>query len=153
MAETTLDDTFPRQYARTQRFTLGEPRTFSISTDGNRVIYLRSRSGSDSVNCLWEYDLTTSTERLIVDPLVDSHEAGEVSPEEKARRERLREAGSGITSYAVDKHVSVYAFALSGQLYVGDFATGTTTRIETDGSVFDPRFDPTGNRIAFVIDG
>lgn len=153
MAETTLDDTFPRQYARTQRFTLGEPRTFSISTDGNRVIYLRSRSGSDSVNCLWEYDLTTSTERLIVDPLVDSHEAGEVSPEEKARRERLREAGSGITSYTVDNLVSVYAFALSGQLYVGDFATGTTTRIETDGSVFDPRFDPTGNRIAFVIDG
>ena len=153
MAETTIDDTFPRQYARTQRFTLGEPRTFSISTDGNRVIYLRSRSGSDSVNCLWEYDLTTSTERLIVDPLVDSHEAGEVSPEEKARRERLREAGSGITSYAVDKHVSVYAFALSGQLYVGDFATGTTTHIETDGSAFDPRFDPTGNRIAFVIDG
>ena len=153
MAETTLDDTFPRQYARTQRFTLGEPRTFSISTDGNRVIYLRSRSGSDSVNCLWEYDLTTSTERLIVDPLVDSHEAGEVSPEEKARRERLREAGSGITSYTLDKSARVYAFALSGQLYVGDFATGTTTRIETDGSVFDPRFDPTGNRIAFVIDG
>jgi dipeptidyl-peptidase-4 len=153
MTETTHRDTFPRQYARTQRFTLGEPRTFSVSADGNRVIYLRSRSGSDPVNCLWEYDLTTSSERIIVDPLVDANDAGDLSPEEKARRERLREAGSGITSYSVDKHARVYAFALSGQLYVGDFASGTTTHIETNGPVFDPRLDPTGTRIAFVIDG
>lgn len=149
------DDSFPRQYARTQRFTLGEPRTFSISKNGDRVIFLRSRSGSDSVNCLWEYDLATSTERLIVDPLalLDSNDLGDVSPEEKARRERLREAGSGITSYTVDNTASVFAFALSGQLYVGDFGSGTSRRIETTGPVFDPRFDPTGTRIAFIIDG
>ncbi|MFM8858020.1 MAG: DPP IV N-terminal domain-containing protein, partial [Actinomycetota bacterium] len=153
MTDTSHQDTFPRQYARTQRFTLGEPRTFSISADGNRVIYLRSRSGSDSVNCLWEYDLTTFSERLIVDPLAIAGDAGDVSPEEKARRERLREAGSGITSYTVDKQARVYAFALSGQLYVGEFTTGTTSHIATHGPVFDPRFDPTGHRIAFVIDG
>ena len=31
------DDTFPRQYARTRRLTLGDPRDFAVSGDGLRV--------------------------------------------------------------------------------------------------------------------
>jgi len=30
------EDTFPRQYARTRRLTLGEPRTVTVSPDGRR---------------------------------------------------------------------------------------------------------------------
>ncbi len=155
MRSQTRDDTFPRQYARTQRFTLGEPRTFSISPDGTRVVFLRSRSGSDPVNCLWELDLETSTERLIVDPLAlaESATSTDLSPEELARRERLREAGGGITAYSVDDELEVFAFAISGQLFVGNFATASTRHIPSPGPVFDPRLDPTGRRIAFVCDG
>jgi len=50
-------DTFPRQQARTQRFTLGAPRNITVSADGERVIFLRSASGSDSTNALWVLDV------------------------------------------------------------------------------------------------
>jgi len=36
---------FPRQYARTRRFTLGVPHAFTVSPDGERVLFLRTRSG------------------------------------------------------------------------------------------------------------
>jgi dipeptidyl-peptidase 4 len=48
---------FPRQHARTQRFTLGAPRSFTVSPDGARVVFLRSSSGTDRVNRLWVLDL------------------------------------------------------------------------------------------------
>src|SRR5689334_10781112 len=60
---------FPRQSARTRRFTLGAPRGFQISPDGARVTFLRSRHGTDPVTCLWALDVDgTAEERLIVDP-------------------------------------------------------------------------------------
>lgn len=148
-------DTFPRQYARTQRFTLGEPRTFTVSPDGTRVVFLRSLGGDDPVNCLWEFDVSTAAERLVVDPrrvAVSAATAG-ASPEELARRERLREAGGGITSYTVDDNVSTYAFAVAGQLFTGTFAGDSVHLVDTDGQVFDPRLDPTGRRIAYVVNG
>ena len=40
-------DSIPAQLARTQRFTLGVPRSFQISPDGSRVVFLRSRGGAD----------------------------------------------------------------------------------------------------------
>ena len=64
-----MSDTFPRQYARTQRFTLGDPRTISVSADGQRVAFARSRAGDDPVNCLWVLDVATGEERLVADPL------------------------------------------------------------------------------------
>ena len=60
-------DSFPRQYARTQRLTLGEPRNIVVSPDGSRILFCRSSSGSDSINSLWVFDVATSTERCIVD--------------------------------------------------------------------------------------
>src|SRR5689334_12672989 len=41
----SADDTFPRLRARTQRFTLGEPRTLTLCADGSRVLFLRSAAG------------------------------------------------------------------------------------------------------------
>ena len=55
---TEMDDSFPRQYARTQRLTLGEPRDLTVTNDGARVIFARSRGGADPVNCLWVADAT-----------------------------------------------------------------------------------------------
>ena len=63
-----MTDSFPRQEARTRRFTLGVPRAFRISPDGTRVVYLRTQGGSDPVTCLWVLDVGGGTERLVVDP-------------------------------------------------------------------------------------
>jgi len=81
-------DTFPRQYARTRRLTLGEPRTVTVSPDGRRVVFVRSRHGSDPVNCLWVLDVTTGEETLVADPLVLLQEGdeSELLAAERARR-------------------------------------------------------------------
>ncbi|MFY8239118.1 MAG: S9 family peptidase, partial [Ilumatobacteraceae bacterium] len=83
-----MSDTFPRQYARTQRLTLGEPRTFTISPDGSRVVFTRSHSGSDSVNTLWVLDVSTGVEREILNPQSLGTDDVALTPEEMRRRER-----------------------------------------------------------------
>src|SRR6185312_502928 len=97
-------DTFPRQYARTQRLTLGEPRNVVVSPDGRRVVFARSRAGDDAVNCLWVLDVDAADERLVADPLellgvVDDET---LPPEERSRRERMREGAGGVTAFATD---------------------------------------------------
>jgi dipeptidyl-peptidase 4 len=154
----TSNDTFPRQYARTQRFTLGEPRNLTVSDDGERVVFLRSAGGSDPVNSLWVLDVGTGEERLVADPEVllagTASSAGDTDGEpsdlERARRERLRESATGITAYATDDTTSVVAFALAGRLFVGGLRSGRARPLEVTGPVFDPRPDPTAKRIAYV---
>lgn len=151
---TPIADTYPRQYARTQRLSLGEPRNISVSPDGSRVVFLRSRGGSDSVNCLWVLDVDTGEERLVADPKVllsaGLDTTDDLTPEEKARRERLREGAGGITSYATDRDVTVYCCTLSGRLFVGGLVSATAREVEVHGPVFDPRPDPTARHIAYV---
>ena len=101
-----VTDTFPRQHARTQRFTLGEPRNIAVSPDGKRVVFLRSAGGSDPVNALWVLDVDSGTERLVADPRALLAEPDDTTADlpaaERARRERAREGAGGITSYATD---------------------------------------------------
>ena len=59
---------FPRRWARTRRFSLGEPRDIQVSADGGRVAFLRSQGPEDPLNCLWVLDVDTGEERLIFDP-------------------------------------------------------------------------------------
>ena len=59
---------FPRLHARTQRFTLGEPRNVEVAATGERILFLRSRDGQDPVNCLWVVDAASGDERLLADP-------------------------------------------------------------------------------------
>ncbi len=144
---------FPRQYARTQRLTLGEPRSISVSPDGRRVVFARSRAGDDPVNCLWTYDVTSGEERLVADPLVLGdvlEEPGDLPPEERARRERLREAAGGITAYATDEDVTVAAFALGGRLHVADLIAGTARATDLADQVVDPRPAPDASRLAYL---
>ena len=102
-----MTDSFPRRQARTRRFTLGAPRGFTISPDGDRVVFLRSRGGTDPVTCLWTLDLATGAERLVADPAaLDSAGDEDLPPEERARRERSREQAGGVVGYATDRATS-----------------------------------------------
>lgn len=79
---------FPRQHARTQRFTLGAPRALAVAPDDSRVVFLRSRSGTDRTGLLWVYDLEGRREYPAADPAELLGGAGEeLSPEERARRD------------------------------------------------------------------
>src|SRR2546423_13958581 len=87
---------FPRHSARTQRFTLGVPRAFSIAPDGSRIAFLRGKHGTDTATCLWVLEPGSGQERLIADPVALLGGADEeLTEEEKARRERSRQGGGG----------------------------------------------------------
>src|SRR5258708_36605636 len=87
---------FPRQNARTQGFSLGVPHAFAIAPDGSRIAFLRARSGTDRSTGLWVRDTATGTERIVADPaeLLSGSEEN-LPPEERARRERTRQAPAG----------------------------------------------------------
>jgi dipeptidyl-peptidase-4 len=145
-------DTFPRQQARTRRYTLGRPRTFTVAEDGSRVAFLRSRASDDPVGCLWVFDVGTRTERLVFDPRGSGEE--HLSAEERDRRERRRESLTGVTDYAADRAGSLAAFAMEGGLHVADLVNGGARPLHVDAEdPFDPRPDPSGRRIAYVAGG
>jgi len=156
-----MTDTFPRQQARTKRFSLGAPRSFQVSPDGARVVFLRSKSGTDSATCLWVLDLpagadgqVSGTERLVADPSVIGGGAEEPE-EEKARRERSRESAGGVVAFATDTELTMAAFALAGQVYTASLAPDgpAPRRANAMSPAIDPRPDPTGKRVAYVCNG
>ncbi len=145
-------DTFPRQYARTRRFTLGQPRAFVIAPDDARVAFLRTAGGSDPVGCLWVVDLPGGVERCVADPRQLGADDEDLPPEERARRERVRESGGGIVAYATDRAVRTAVFALGAHAFVADLDGGTVRPLAVAGPVVDPRPDPLGIRVAYVRD-
>ncbi|GAA0407007.1 peptidase [Acrocarpospora corrugata] len=144
-----MSESFPRMHARTRRFTLGVPRGFTVSPD--RVLFLRSNSGVDAVTCLWELDLASGEERLLVDPLTLGSAEENLPPQERARRERARESAGGVVAYATDATARRIVFALSGALFLWE--SGTVRALATPGSIIDPRLSPDGARVAYVTGG
>ena len=106
-----MTDSFPRQSARTRGFTLGAPRSFTISPDGGTVIFLRSRSGADPVTCLWatrrRHGRGAARRRPGGPRCGRGGRGGRAAddPIERARRERVRERAGGIVAFATDDAV------------------------------------------------
>ncbi|GAA3181471.1 prolyl oligopeptidase family serine peptidase [Streptomyces ramulosus] len=145
---------FPRQHARTQRFTLGAPRGYTVSPDGARVVFLRSGSGTDRTHQLRVLDTAEGREFTAADPLaLLSGAEEELSATERARRERTRDGSAGIVGYAVDAAVEVAAFALSGRLFTAELRAGTARELPATGTVVDPRPSPDGRYVAYAADG
>ncbi len=143
---------FPRQHAATRRFTLGAPRNLTISPDETTVYFLRSKHGSDPVLCLWAIDIASSAERLVVDPSTLRIASTDLSPAERARRERARESASGIVRYTTDATFSTAVMELGGSIVVTDLDAGTSRMVSCADGLFDARIDPTGRRCAYVAD-
>lgn len=153
--------------ARTVHFTCGAPRSAQVFGDGSRALFLRSAGAQDTACSLWmsriDRNEGTQQEILVVDPhtLVDGTE--EVPAEERARRERAREAGTGIVSYSADVEGRTVAFTVNGALYVTNVAldggTSLTRRIVPNfvndadrqyvAPVLNPRMSADGKRVAY----
>jgi dipeptidyl-peptidase 4 len=149
-----MTESFPRQEARTRRFTLGVPRAFRISPDGARVAYLRTRGGGDPVTCLWQLDVG-GAERLVVDPRTLGGDEEDLPPQERARRERVREQAGGIVAYATDADLEVAVFSWAGRVWAADLtrADAEPYEVPVPGPALDPRPDPAGKRLAYVYAG
>lgn len=145
---------FPRQQARTRRFTLGVPRGFVISPRGNRVLFLRSVSGTGAMTCLYELDVMTGKERLLVDPSRLLGDAAEdPPPEERARRERARESSAGVVRFQTDVPVHRAVIDLSGRLFVVELEAGDVSELPASRPALDPRLSPGGELVAYVSGG
>ena len=145
-----MSDSFPRQYARTQRLSLGEPRSFTVSPDGSRVIFIRSHSGSDSVNTLWSLDTATGIEQELLDPRTLNTDLSELTAAELRQRERAREGASGVTSYACNRDVTRAVSVLGGSVVLIDLISGDATMPPIESGVFDVRLSPDGNTISYL---
>ena len=147
-------ESFPRRQARTRRFTLGEPRDIRVSDDGSRVAFLRSSGPVDPANSLWVLDVAAGVERLVADPgrLTGDHGDRDLPEAERARRERVRETGSGIVSYDADAGLGAAVFSLGGRLWRVGLTGGDRPPepLASQPDAFDPRLSPDGSRVAYV---
>lgn len=137
-------DSLPGQLVRTQRFTLGVPRDFTVAGAGAAVLFLRSRAGDDPVSCLWALDVGSGTERLVADPAALPGRERGGQPQSRAE---------GIDGYATDQAARLAAFTLDGELWTADVAAGRSRRLPAERPAADPRPDPAGQRIAYLSGG
>ena len=147
-----MSESFPRQHARTRRFSLGVPRNLGIVDGGRQVLFLRSQGGADPVTCLWSLDTASGATTLLVDPANLGVDEADLPAAEKARRERAREQAGGIVGYTTGgDRGSVVVFTLGGVLHRFDLASGDVEALDTPAGAFDPRLSPSGDAIAYVV--
>jgi dipeptidyl-peptidase 4 len=153
-----MTESFPRQQARTRRFSLGVPRSFRVAPDGSRVTFLRSKTGTDPLTCLWQLHVDTGQEELVADPAALDAAEGDLPAAEKARRERAREQAGGIVSYAANRDLRVAVFTLGGRVYLTELAdlgspAGPPQELGVQYPAHDARPDPDGRHVAYVSGG
>ncbi len=127
------------------------PKSLKLSPDGSRVTYLQGKSDDLNRYDLWEYNLASEENKLLVDSQ-DLFSGTEVlSDEEKARRERQRIYGFGIMEYKFSSDGSALLFPLNGDIYYYNLASKTAKRLtETDAFETDVKFSPKGNFVSFI---
>ena len=150
---------FPRKKARTLRFSCGAPRAARVIADGSRALFLRSDGPEDTVTSLWMSVIDengNASEMLLADPrvLLADADAEDVPAEERARRERAREGGSGIIGYSTDASGNRVTFTINGQLFLTDIAAGVTRAIAIEEDelkpVLNPRISPDGQHVMYT---
>src|SRR4051812_5068237 len=146
-----LDTSFLRLYAETRGFMLGRPVKAKPTPDGKAVLFLRSEAKVPKLR-LYEFDVATGkTKELLTPEDVLKGAEENLSPEEKARRERMRVSVGGFTDYQLTEDGKLVLLPLSGKLYIFDRATGKTRELSTGkGTLLDPKFSHDGTKVAYV---
>ncbi len=76
-----------------------------------------------------------------------------LTPEEKARRERMRLSAGGFASFQLDESGRFVLLPLSGKLFVFDRVNATTRELKTpSGTIIDPKWSHDSKWIAYVRD-
>jgi len=127
------------------------PKSLKFSPDGSRVTYLQGKSDDLYRYDLWEYNLTTQENKLLVDSQDIFSGAENLSDEEKARRERQRIYGVGIMEYQFSTDGSALLFPINGDIYYYQLANKTAKRLtQTSAFETDIKFSPKGNYVSFI---
>ncbi len=147
-----VDTSFLKKFAETRRFTLGRPQNPKVSPDGKTVLFLRAEANKPTLK-LFEFDCATGQSKELLSP-ESLRKGGEenLTPEEKARRERMRLSAGGFADFHFDATGRNILLPLSGKLFVFERATGKATELKTGvgGALVDPKWSPDGKKVAYV---
>ena len=132
------------------------PSGVKYSPDGQRVTFLKAREDEASRYDLWQFDVATGEQSMLVDSKLLEPEEVELSEEEKALRERKRIAGrKGIVSYDWGTANTILV-PLGGDLHLVTLTeAGPEARqlTDTDAFEYDAKVSPSGTYVSFVRDG
>jgi len=152
-AASSIDTRFLGDFATTRGFSLGRPVRPRFTPDGRAVLFLRSEPRSLLLK-LYEFDVASGQTRLLLAPeqlLAGSTEV--LSPEEAARRERMRVSSRGFTSFELSPDGRRVLLSLSGKLYLFDRTDGAVRALATgEGTLLDPKFSPDGRSVSYVLE-
>ncbi len=127
------------------------PRGLKLSPDGKLVTFLAAREDNQHFYDLWQIDVASGKRSRLLN--ADKLASGELSDEEKARRERQRIYGQGIMEYFWAADSQALLIPASGKLYHHDMTTGKTRLLETgEGFATDARLSPKGHFVSWVAD-
>jgi len=131
-----------------------QPRNLEVAPDGSRVTFLRGKESDQFRLDLWEFNIEDEEVRLLVDSVDILPEEGELSDEEKARRERQRIAQfSGIVNYQWTADASAILFPLGGDVYLYTLAEQGVQRVtESEAFETDAKLSPGGQYVSFIRD-
>lgn len=151
--DTPPDVKYLRDHAETRGFMLGRPAKAQPTPDGKAVLFLRSEPRIAKL-ALYEFDVASQKTRKLLTPEEVLKGAEEtLTPEEKARRERMRVSVGGFTGFQLDENGSQILLQLSGRLYVVERAGKKVRELKTgEGTIIDPKFSPDGKKIGYVKD-
>src|SRR5205085_1560173 len=134
----TKTNSYLRDHALTRGFMLGRPTRAKPTPDGKAVLFLRAEARVPKLQ-LYEFDVATKQTRLLLSPeqLLKGAEEN-LSPEEKARRERARISVGGFTNYELSRDGARILVSLSGKLYIFERASGKVQELKaTAGTSLD----------------
>ena len=113
-----------RDLAETDGYSLGHPHAITPTPNGEAVLFLRS-GPRDRTSSLYEWTAKTQQARVLLsaDTLLEGKKET-LSAAERARRERQRQVGHGITSFSLSENGKVLLVPLGGKLSVVTRKTG-----------------------------
>ena len=127
------------------------PEKLKISPDGKRITFIRGKAEDYQRYDLWQYEVASGKTEILFD--ADDLSTGEqkLSDEEKARRERQRQYGSGIMNYQWSADGQALIFPLGGDAYYANVSTKSVRKVlDTDAFETDIKLSPKGTFISFV---